>query len=145
MSEHSGEERRGQTKAVMERILSERKQMLVLFEKVAGVAPYTEAKPDMGLLKEFSQILVDYIAAGHFSLYERIAEGKERRRRVIELARELFPQLMATTDVVVAFNDAYDEADESGQYEPLLDRIPALGENLALRVDLEDRLLSAMM
>jgi len=145
MAERNSTERRGQTKAVVDKILKERKQMLVLFEKVAGIAPYAKARADTGLLEEFSQILVDYIAAGHFSLYERIAEGKERRQRVIELARDLFPQLMETTEAVVAFNDAFDKADKAGEYDPVLKRIPSLGENLALRVDLEDRLLSAML
>ena len=145
MADRKREERRGQTKAVVDKILKERKHMLLLFEKVAGIAPYGEAKADVGLLKEFSQILVDYIASGHFTLYERIADGKERRQRVIELARELFPRLMTTTDAAVAFNDAYEKADSFGEYESILERIPSLGENLALRVDLEDRLLSAMI
>ena len=34
------------------------------------------------VLNDFLEILVDYIASGHFGLYRRIAEGTERRSPV---------------------------------------------------------------
>ena len=79
-------ERRSGTRALIDKMLTERQQMLVLYERVAGVVPYGEESVSDELLREFSQILVDYIASGHFGLYERIADGNERRRGVVKLA-----------------------------------------------------------
>ena len=118
--------------------------MLLLFERVAGIAPYTEGKPDESLLGEFCQVLVDYIATGHFGLYERIAEGKERRQRVVGLAGEMYPRIIQTTDMALAFNDGYDVSRKSDNFILLLSAIPKLGEELALRIELEDRLIEAM-
>ena len=50
--------------------------------EVLGLKPFTADKPVKDLLGEFNSVLVDYIAAGHFSLYQRIVEGNERRQAV---------------------------------------------------------------
>jgi len=139
------EERRTRTRALIEKMLAERQQMLVLYERVAGIEPYAEQKPKKELLEEFSQILVDYIAAGHFSLYERIAEGRERRRGVIKLAEELYPRIANTTQAAIDFNDAYEQSPGSGLTEELAVHLSKLGEELAVRIELEDRLIEEML
>ena len=83
-AQEQSRDRRSGTRALIDKMLSERQHMLVLFERLAGVAPYADEMPDNELLQEFSQILVDYIASGHFGLYERIVEGTERRRGVVK-------------------------------------------------------------
>ena len=92
----------------------------------------------------FAQILVDYIAAGHFGLYERIAEGKERRRRVLELAEELYPRISQTTELALAFNDDVEQSKGAGLNYAQVKRLSELGEQLAARIDLEDRLIAVM-
>ena len=82
-------DRRSGTRSLIDNMLTERQRMLVLFERLAGVEPYADEMPNDKLLREFSQILVDYIASGHFGLYERISEGKERRRGVVKGHSEL--------------------------------------------------------
>ena len=59
-------DRRSGTRTLIDKMLIERQRMLVLFERVAGVEPYADETPTDELLKEFSEILVDYIASGHF-------------------------------------------------------------------------------
>ncbi|NIM27858.1 MAG: Rsd/AlgQ family anti-sigma factor [Gammaproteobacteria bacterium] len=138
-------ERRSGTRALIDKMLSERQQMLVLFARVARVEPYADEMPNSELLQEFSQILVDYIASGHFGLYERISEGKERRRGVVELAEQLYPRIANTTQVAVEFNDAYEKSngeDKGGVLTKMLDK---LGEELAVRIELEDQLISEML
>ena len=97
-------ERRSGTKQVIDKMIAERQEMLVLYERVAGIEPYAPDPPNADLLQEFSQVLVDYIAAGHFSLYERIADGKERRHKVIQLAGDLYPEIAETTQAAISFN-----------------------------------------
>jgi regulator of sigma D len=126
-------------------MLAERQRMLVLYEQVAGIAPYSEKRPDGEALREFSQILIDYVAAGHFGLYERIAEAKERRQRVVDLARRLYPEIVETTNAVMAFNDALEKVEGDALSDELASRLSGLGENLATRIDLEDQLIAVML
>lgn len=140
----SATERRGGTRALIDKMLSERQQMLVLYEKVAGVAPYDEGRPDPEALQDFSQTLVDYTASGHFGLYSRIADGSERRQRVVELAEQTYARIAETTETVLAFNDAYERA--AGAFTGELARLLArLAEDLAERIELEDRLIASML
>ena len=138
-------DRRSGTRALIDKMLSERQHMLVLFERLAGVAPYADEMPDNALLQEFSQILVDYIASGHFGLYERIVEGRERRRGVVKLAEELYPRIANTTQVAVEFNDAYEKSNGSSVSEDVTQMLSRLGEELAVRIELEDQLISEML
>jgi len=72
-------------------MLEERQQMLVVYSQVAGIEPYKGRRANATQLTQFCQILVDYIAAAHFGVYERIAEGKERRQNVLDVAGAIYP------------------------------------------------------
>lgn len=119
--------------------------MLVLFERLAGVEPYADELPNNELLQEFSQILVDYIASGHFGLYERISQGKERRRGIVNLADKLYPRIANTTQVAIEFNDVYEKSNGERIGANLTDLLSKLGEELAVRIELEDQLISEML
>jgi len=138
-------ERRSGTRTLIDKMLTERQRMLVLFERVAGVEPYADEMPNDELLQEFSQILVDYIASGHFGLYERISEGKERRRGIVKLAEELYPRIANTTQVAIEFNDVYEKANGESISDNLSNMLSKLGEELAVRIELEDQLISEMI
>jgi len=138
-------ERRSGTRTLIDKMLTERQRMLVLFERVAGVEPYADEMPNDDLLQEFSQILVDYIASGHFGLYERISEGKERRRGIVKLAEELYPRIANTTQVAIEFNDVYEKANGESISDNLSNMLSKLGEELAVRIELEDQLISEMI
>ena len=143
-SENRSEERRAGTQRVITKMLDERQEMLVLFAKVAGLEPYAGSKASTVDLKEFCQILVDYVATAHFGVYERIAEGKERRRKVLDVAEALYPRIKAITDEVVTFNDRYEGVDGDALPDGLHDDLSSLGERIAQRIELEDQLLAAM-
>jgi regulator of sigma D len=138
-------DRRGQTKESIDRLLARRQQVLVHYERVAGVQPYEDDPPDADLLKKFSQLLMDYIALGHFGLYQRITEGSERRSKVLNVAEKIYPHIALTTEKALDFNDAYDQTDKSAPFEALSERLSALGEVLAHRIEMEDRLIAAML
>lgn len=124
-----------------------RAEMLILFCRVAGVDPYGAQKkaPAVGvLLQQFCQTLVDYVASAHFLLYERIVNGTERRRAVADAAASLYPQISSCTDLAIEFNDKYDCGDHCSHLDHLSDDLSQLGQALAQRIELEDRLLSLM-
>ena len=138
-------ERRRRTRALIDRMLEQRQQMLLLYEQVAGIAPYRGEQTAPDVLEEFSQVLVDYMAAGHFGLYARIAEGTERRRGVLTVAGELYARIAQTTETAMAFNDAYDRGGKKGLTEELSTWLSKLGEDLAVRIELEDRLIEELL
>lgn len=144
-SKEAPAERRGRSRELAMKLVAERTQMLVLFCRLAGIESYTaENKPVRELLQEFCQILVDYIAAGHFALYERIVERTERRREIVKLAEELYPRIAMTTDAALDFNDKYDSDNERQALDELPREMSRLGEQIATRIELEDRLLSVL-
>ena len=138
-------ERRGRSRKLIDKMVAERTEMLVMFCRLAGVEPYTPGKPVQKLLQEFCQILVDYIAAGHFALYERIVEGTERRRDVADLAARLYTRIADSTDVALDFNDKYDCEDHCTALDSLSSDMSRLGEELAARIELEDHLIQGLL
>ncbi|GMQ92320.1 MAG: Rsd/AlgQ family anti-sigma factor [Gammaproteobacteria bacterium] len=140
-------ERRNSSYDVIKRLLAERAEMLALFCRTAGVTNFENDDPrsSQALLQEFCQVLVDYIASGHFGLYERIVNGQERRNNVAKLAEKLYPRIAETTQVAVDFNDKYDCEDYCDMSDSLESDLSFLGEQLATRIELEDQLIQAIM
>jgi regulator of sigma D len=130
---------------MIDNLLAERKEVLILYSRVAGLQPFDEEDDDSNVLRQFIQLLVDYIAAAHFGLYERIVSGKERRQGVVKLAEQLYPRIAECTDVVVAFNDRYDAADAVAAGDGLSRDLSRLGEHLAERIELEDKLIAELL
>jgi len=125
--------------------LSERQEMLVLYCQVAGLEPYTRNESLENMLQTFCQVLVDYTAFGHFEVFGHISNGNERRSRVIKVAEEIYPDFVKASETAVGFNDKYDLSDHELQFDDLADDLSQLGEQLASRIELEDRLLATML
>ena len=130
---------------MVEHLLVERQEMLVAYCRLAGLEPYSPDKPVRRQLEEFCQLLMDYTAFGHFELYRRVSEGDERRVEVARIARQVYPQIEAMTEKAVEFNDRYDASDHSLKLDSLSQDLSQLGEDLAVRLELEDRLVKALL
>lgn len=140
----TAKERRQGSQELVAKLVKERTEMLVTFCRLAGIEPYTVEKSVQKLLQEFCQILIDYVAAGHFALYERILEGKERRQQVAAIAANIYGRIALSTQNALDFNDKYDCGDHCTELESLSQDLSRLGEDLATRIELEDKLLAAM-
>ena len=123
-------------------LLQERQQVLVsmceLAELEAGDVP-----PDTVIhnLRNFNQKLVDYTALGHFEIYERIIDGKERRGNIKLVANRVYPSISESTQLFVDFNDKYEGADEADSLTDLYTDLSSIGEAMAERIESEDMLL----
>ena len=135
------QERRSQGNELIQHMLKERNQLLSLLLQVSK----GDVSPSAGELEEFDQVLVDYIAAGHFGLYERIAEGKERRKAVSNLAIEIYPRIKQTTEIALAFDEKYNSENDQQDLSKLQGDLSHLGEELATRIELEDQLIQLML
>ena len=140
------EERRTGSRDLVQKLVAERTEMLSLYCQLAGLEPYgngknTRVKHSQETLQKFCQVLVDYIAAGHFSLYERIVNGTERRLQISALAEKLYPRIAKSTEAALDFNDKYDCGENCEIAASFSDDLSRLGEELAARIELEDKLL----
>lgn len=140
-----GSERRNHTLAMIKELLQERQQVWSLYCSVAGLEPFTPDKPVDTLIQEFCQLLVDYISLGHFGIYQRITDGKERRTRVIKKAEEIYPRIAKATDSAIEFNDKYEKLSGQAVLASLPGDLSHLGEELATRIELEDQLIATMV
>ncbi len=92
-------------------------------------------------LRNFNQQLVDYTALGHFEIYERIVDGKERRGNIKKVADRVYPLISGTTQLFVDFNDKYEGIDEKDSLTNLYRDLSSIGEAMAERIESEDMLL----
>ena len=129
---------------MIERLLAERREMLVLFCRVAGLDPFAGDASGKDVLQAFCQILVDYMASAHFSLYQRLVDGRERRQAVVALGDEIYGLIEACTETAIRFNDKYARFGDQGDAADLHADLSALGEALAIRIELEDQLIAAL-
>lgn len=143
-------DRRSRTRKEIKQLISERNEVLSLYCNLAGCDGNHELDIDhieTETLQEFCQILIDYIATGHFELYRRISEGEERRQDMIKLANAIYPRIEKTTKTAVDFNDMFDGGNtytiELKQKLP--QELSKLGEELATRIELEDQLINTLL
>ena len=136
--------RHRQTNTINE-LLNERQEVLVA---MCGLADLDAEQSELGsvidTLKSFSQTLVDYTALGHFEIYERIIDGKERRESVSQVANKVYPVISSTTEKFVEFNDKYDGIDDKENLSGLHKDLSEIGEAMAERIESEDQLLREM-
>ena len=132
-------------RAVVEKLLAERQDMLVRFCKLAGLEPYTRDQRLMDSLQAFCQLLMDYTAFGHFEVLAKIVPDTGHSAKRLEVAREVYPGIAVTTEHAVAFNDKYDASDHDLDLSELPRDLSSLGEQIAARVELEDRVLARIL
>jgi regulator of sigma D len=147
MSSQGGsvEERRTVTRELIDKLLKERQEMLVLFCEVSGLEPYHRSVSLDQQLQTFCQVLIDYTAFGHFEVFGHVSNGKERRSGVLKVAERIYPEFVRASEMAVNFNDRYDLSDHALELDHLSDDLSELGEELAVRIELEDQLLATML
>ncbi len=143
-------DRRARTRKEIKQLISERNEVLSLYCNLAGCdgKKITTAESiDTDTLQEFCQLLIDYIATGHFELYHRISEGKERRQEILKLTNTIYPRIEKTTALAVEFNDIYDGGNNFTDElkSKLPGKLSSLGEELATRIELEDQLINTLL
>ncbi|HED14824.1 MAG TPA: Rsd/AlgQ family anti-sigma factor [Gammaproteobacteria bacterium] len=134
-------QRRSGSKKVCQDLLQQRARLLLQYCQISDVC-VQENGTTADLLHRFCQNLVDYVATGHFALYDRIIKGGERRQRVQYLAKSLYPQILESTSKVVSFSDRYAQ---STDHFSLQQDLSTLGEVLAGRISVEDQLLAELV
>jgi len=91
-------------------------------------------------LQEFCGVLVDYVSAGHFGVYEQLTKEAEAfdDQRGLDLAETFFSHDTATTEKLLAFNDLCDAG------KCVVEKFKELGGLLHERFELEDCLIEVL-
>jgi len=140
----NAKERWGGVSIIIDRWLQERQDMLVQYCAI-GAEQNTHANGQVRgeKLRSFCQILVDYVSAGHFEIYDQlIKEGREfDDEEALHEAGRLFTVVDGTTEKLLDFNDKYLETDDLSSLDTDLS---SLGETLEIRFSAEDRMISVL-
>lgn len=137
-------ERRAESLRAIRDLVANRTQMLALYAELAAQRPYFADEATTELVQSFCQSLVDYTAEAHFRLYRHFENNNERRTPVAEIATQVYPQIADKTQAILDFNDKYDSEDSCRDISRLESDLSVVGEVLAERIELEDRLISAL-
>ena len=140
----SAKERWGGVNDIIDRWLHERQQLLVCYCDLSGTPVFDESNvTHQEQLKRFCQVLVDYISAGHFEVYDQlIKEGQEFGDKVaLKTAAELYQEIDDTTESLIDFNDKYQETDDLSE---LANDLSAIGQNLEPRFTAEDQMIEVL-
>lgn len=139
----SAKERWGGVSEIIDRWLEERQEMLVQYCALSGLNEELSDVQRGEKLRSFCQILVDYVSAGHFEVYDQlIKEGREfDDADALQEASKLYDVVDKTTEKLLDFNDKYLETDDLAALT--LD-LSQLGEALEIRFSAEDRLIAVL-
>lgn len=139
----TAKERWGGVSEIIDRWLNERQELIVLYCSINGMDQFDDDKrPVANKLKELCQILVDYVSAGHFEVYEQlIQEALEFNDGSIKVAESLIPLIENNTSHCLDFNDS---CENISNIQRLQKSLSHLGETLEERFNLEDQLIELL-
>lgn len=136
-------EHAGGSNDLVDHWLHVRRQLLIAYYRMVGIKPNRDSliALDEKALDDFCQGLVDYLSAGHFSIYERIIE-EVAEGNPLQSAAQIYPALQANTETLMELYDSHLAAainhDNCLEFQEALSTV---GEALEARFTLEDTLI----
>lgn len=140
-------ERWGGVSKILDNWLQQRQELIVEFCSLSGVtgvgSEESSTRCSVDNLRRFCELMVDYVSAGHFEVYDHLIQEAEELKdgKGMEVARRLYPHISRTTELVLTFNDKYDLSDDQNSLPNLAADLSKLGETIVSRFELEDQLI----
>jgi regulator of sigma D len=134
----NAQERWGGVHLLIDRWLQDRHELVKAYDVLgADPAALSESRTP---LQEFCGVLVDYVSAGHFEIYEQLTSEAKAfgDQRGLELAKTIYPRIDVITENLLAFNDLCDEG------KCVAEKFKELGGLLHERFELEDCLIEVL-
>ncbi|WET10520.1 sigma D regulator [Pseudomonas sp. D3] len=134
----NAQERWGGVHKLIDSWLKARHELVRAFDAL-GAEPEALTK-NRKPLQAFCGVLVDYVSAGHFGIYEQLTKEAEAfdDQRGLELADTLYPRIDVITEKLLAFNDLCDAG------KCVAEKFKELGGLLHERFELEDCLIEVL-
>ncbi len=140
----SAKERWGGVSELIDNWLNGRQELLVLYCSLSGVEQLrVDERPFFEKMRHLCQMLVDYVSAGHFEIYEQLQQEAAEFNDDVALhsATALFDAIQKTTEFCLDFNDGIDKFSDIQSLQVALSK---LGECLEERFALEDQLIEIL-
>jgi len=140
-------ERCGEVDNVIDKWLQNRQDLLVRYCDLVAKGEFDDCEEAVKDFRKFCQVLVDYVSAGHFEVYEQLLKqaAESSDTNTIELARKLIAEIQEHTDAALDFNDTFDKTpEELAEMNAMLSALSTLGETLEERFELEDVLINKL-
>ncbi|AMR64952.1 Rsd/AlgQ family anti-sigma factor [Aquipseudomonas alcaligenes] len=138
----NAQERWGGVHQLIDRWLQERHELVSAF---GALSDNLQGAASGQGVQRFCEILVDYVSAGHFEVYEQLTSEAKAfgDQRGLELAKQIYPRIEAITEVALSFNDRCDNGD-CRDAASLNAELKRLGQLLHERFELEDCLIEVL-
>lgn len=141
----TAQERWGGVHDMIDRLLAERRALVEVWQPLKAKPSLTT--DDTAKVQSLCELLVDYVSAGHFALYEQLAlEAQDfHDDKALRLLNRLLPEIDTTTQLAIEFNDKFDTpAHCSQQLEDLPFSLQALCAVMSERFTYEDQLIKEL-
>ena len=141
----SAKERWGGVHQLIDKWLDERRELLVSFIDLKEACDTELEAVSQERIDRFSELLMDYISAGHFEIYPQLREEALafEDHAALDIADKLYERLGLSTELVLAFDSDYSTPVRCQHFLP---RLPAwldrLAKGLTERFALEDQLIA---
>ena len=139
------QERRVQSRRIVESLVESRTETLAQYKQVMNYQPFEMSETLQEVLEDFCESMVDYTAKAHFNLYNYLDEHKERRESVLKIADSIYPDLVDNTQKLLDFHDKYSSDVAHLECDRLEECLNGIGELLADRINLEDEVINAIL
>ncbi|MGG7449144.1 sigma D regulator [Kosakonia oryzendophytica] len=136
-------ERVGGSNTLVDHWLLVRKQLLVSYYNLVGIKPGKGSYMQLNekALDDFCHNLVEYLSAGHFSIYERVIREMEGSNPLL-IANQLYPLLEANTlEIMNYYDTSLENAIDDDNCLEFQQALSDIGEALEARFMLEDKLI----
>jgi len=138
-------DRRVQSRHILESLIDSRTETLAQYKQVMNYQPFEMSETLQEVLEDFCESMVDYTAKAHFNLYSHLDENRERRTSVLEIADNVYPDLLENTQKLLDFHDKYSSDVAKMECDKLEHCLNDVGELLADRINLEDDVINAIL
>jgi regulator of sigma D len=129
----------------IEQWLIQRQILLVIYNQICQTKHSSQSHSKLQTLHSFCQVLMDYLSAGHFKIFEKLATAYQTDNSTSQsmgISNQLLEKILTTTDVALDFNDKYTDPADLNE---LSKDLSTLGENLAHRMEWEDSLVNTYL
>lgn len=126
-------------------LIESRTQALALYKDVMSYQPFDDSSTFREILEDLCEILVDYSGKVHFNLLNNIQDEFELSDTVLATTTEISSQLVDNTQKILDFHDLYNSDVKETHMERLSQCLSDLGEIIADRIALEDKLISIIL
>lgn len=143
----SAQERWGGVHRLIDRWFEERHDMLVAFMELQEACDAEPEAVTKARIDQFSELLMDYISAGHFEIYPQLREEAKafNDKEALAVAEKLLERLEMSTQLALDFENDFSTPTRCQHYLP---RLPAwlerLSKGLTERFALEDQLIGRL-